>query len=71
MRGGGPPALNAEFEIDPVTNAGVPFAFDEVVRGRRHRHRLNAGECEECRGVSAYSPLQCSRLVVVPLFPVN
>jgi hypothetical protein len=47
-----PPALNAEFEIDPAANAGVPFAFDEVVRGRRHRHRLIAGECEECRGVS-------------------
>jgi hypothetical protein len=57
-RSGEPPALNAEFEIDPVANAGMPFAFDEVVRGRRHRHRLNAGECEECRGVSgSYSPL--------------
>ena len=54
-RGGGgsrsPPAINAEFEIDPVANAGVPFAFDEVVRGRRHRHALDAGECEECRDV--------------------
>ncbi|KAH9053114.1 hypothetical protein EDB87DRAFT_1653860 [Lactarius vividus] len=47
--GGSPPAINAEFEIDPVTNAGVPFAFDEIVRGRRHRHVLGAGECEECR----------------------
>ena len=47
-----PPALNAEFEIDPAANAGLPFAFDEVVRGRRHRHGLIAGECEECRGVS-------------------
>ena len=46
-------ALNAEFEIDPAANAGVPFAFDQVVRGRRHRHRLIAGECEECRGVSS------------------
>jgi hypothetical protein len=46
------PALNAEFEIDPAANAGVPFAFDQVVRERRHRHRLIAGECEECRGVS-------------------
>jgi hypothetical protein len=51
-----PPALNAEFEIDPAANAGMPFAFDEVVRGRRHRHRLIAGECEECRGVSIPSP---------------
>lgn len=50
-----PPALNAEFEIDPAANAGVPFAFDEIVRGRRHRHRLIAGECEECRGVSSPS----------------
>lgn len=53
-----PTALNAEFEIDPTTNAGMPFAFDEVVRGRRHRHGLNAGECEECRGVGASSPSQ-------------
>ncbi|KAH9952638.1 hypothetical protein BC827DRAFT_239660 [Russula dissimulans] len=53
-----PPALNAEFEIDPVTNAGVPFAFDEVVRGRHDRNRLNAGECEECRGwYDAVGPL--------------
>ena len=50
-RGSSPPAINAEFEIDPVANAGVPFAFDEVVRGRRHRHALGAGECEECRDV--------------------
>ena len=50
-----PPALNAEFEIDPAANAGVPFAFDEVVRGQRHRHRMIAGECEECRGVSSLS----------------
>lgn len=49
---GGPPALNAEFEIDPTSNGGVPFAFDEVVRGRRHRHKLDASECEECCGVS-------------------
>jgi len=47
--GGSPPAINAEFEIDPMANAGVPFAFDEVVRGRQHRHVLDAGECEECR----------------------
>lgn len=51
-------ALNAEFEIDPAANAGVPFAFDEVVRGQRHRHRLIAGECEECRGwYTAVGPL--------------
>jgi hypothetical protein len=49
--GGSPPAINAEFEIDPMANAGVPFAFDEVVRGRQHRHVLDAGECEECRDV--------------------
>ena len=45
------PAINAEFEIDPLANGGVPFAFDDVVRGRRHRHNLDAGECEECRDV--------------------
>lgn len=48
---GSPPAINAEFEIDPMANAGVPFAFDEVVRGRQHRHVLDAGDCEECRDV--------------------
>lgn len=60
-RNGGPTTLNAEFEIDPTANAGIPFAFDEVVRGQQHRHGLNAGECEECRGVGAYSPSQSSR----------
>ena len=45
------PAINAEFEINPLANGGVPFAFDDVVRGRRHRHNLDAGECEECRDV--------------------
>jgi hypothetical protein len=50
-----PPAINAEFEINPTSNAGVPFAFDEVVRGRRQRQALNAGECEECRDVRVYS----------------
>lgn len=55
-RDGKPPALNAEFEIDPAANGGVPFAFDEVVRAQRHRHRLDAGECEECRGVGAPLP---------------
>jgi hypothetical protein len=55
---GKPPALNAEFEIDPVANAGMPFAFNEVVRGQCHHHRLNASECKECQGVSGpYSPL--------------
>ncbi|KAI0271267.1 hypothetical protein BC834DRAFT_922125 [Gloeopeniophorella convolvens] len=47
--GSSPVALNAEFEINPTANAGVPFAFDEVVRGRQHRHALGAGDCEECR----------------------
>ena len=50
-----PPAINAEFEINPTSNAGVPFAFDEVVRGRLQRQALNAGECEECRDVRVYS----------------
>jgi hypothetical protein len=63
---GEPPALNAEFEIDPAANAGVPFAFNEVVRGRPHRHRLHAGECEECRGVSgAYSPLLLNTRILI------
>ena len=61
---GEPRALNAEFEIDPAANDGVPFAFDEVVRGR-HRHKLNAGECEECRGVSALQPPHRNTLTVV------
>ena len=45
-----PPAINAEFEINPVTNAGVLFAFDEVVRGRRHRHAGRGG----MRNVATY-----------------
>ncbi|KAI9461078.1 hypothetical protein F5148DRAFT_1215836 [Russula earlei] len=57
-RGSDSPVLNAKYEIDPAMNAGVPFAFDEVVRGRRHRRGLNAGECEECSGwYAAVGPL--------------
>jgi hypothetical protein len=60
------PTLNTEFEIDPAANAGVPFAFDEVIRGRRHRHGLNAGECEECRGVcDTYSPQRLNSLILI------
>jgi hypothetical protein len=60
-----------EFEINPAANAGVPFAFDEVVRGRRHRHRLNAGECEECRGVSVCTLYRYLHYRLIFVFPAG
>ncbi|EJD03991.1 uncharacterized protein FOMMEDRAFT_106370 [Fomitiporia mediterranea MF3/22] len=42
-------ALNALFEIDTSRNNGLPFQFDEVVRGRKQRHQLEAGDCDCCR----------------------
>jgi hypothetical protein len=49
-----PPAINADFEIDPMANAGMLFTFDEAVQEQCHRHTLNVGECEECHKVHIY-----------------
>ncbi|KAF8066545.1 DNA repair protein endonuclease SAE2/CtIP C-terminus-domain-containing protein [Lyophyllum atratum] len=41
--------INARFEIDPTMNGGLDFQYDEVVRGKDDRRRMDAGDCECCR----------------------
>ncbi|KAG6827987.1 hypothetical protein H0H92_009751 [Tricholoma furcatifolium] len=41
--------INAQFEINPARNGGLDYQYDEVVRGKEDRRRMNAGDCEECR----------------------
>ncbi|KAH8120283.1 DNA repair protein endonuclease SAE2/CtIP C-terminus-domain-containing protein [Phellopilus nigrolimitatus] len=42
-------AINALFQIDTSRNHGIAYQFDEVVRGREHRRRLHAGDCDCCK----------------------
>ncbi|KAI5123623.1 hypothetical protein M0805_003437 [Coniferiporia weirii] len=42
-------AINALFEIDSSKNDGLAFQFDEIVRGRRQRQKLDAGDCDCCK----------------------
>jgi hypothetical protein len=44
--------INAEYAIDPVRNGGLEFQYDEVVRAKGERRRMDAGDCECCRDVS-------------------
>ncbi|KAG6910336.1 hypothetical protein DXG01_011404 [Tephrocybe rancida] len=48
-RGSPKDTINAQFEIDPTRNGGMNFQYDEVVRGRDDRRRMDAGDCECCR----------------------
>ncbi|KAG6873164.1 hypothetical protein C0995_002013 [Termitomyces sp. Mi166 len=41
--------INAQFEINPTRNRGLDYQYDEVVRGRKDRKRMDAGDCECCR----------------------
>ncbi|KAG5637565.1 hypothetical protein H0H81_004142 [Sphagnurus paluster] len=41
--------INAQFEIDPARNGGLDFQYDEVVRAKDDRKRMDAGDCECCR----------------------
>ncbi|KAK1227102.1 hypothetical protein PQX77_009935 [Marasmius sp. AFHP31] len=41
--------LNEMFEVDADLNEGLGYQFEEVVRGRESRRKMNAGDCEECR----------------------
>ncbi|KAL5534273.1 hypothetical protein ACEPAG_735 [Sanghuangporus baumii] len=42
-------AINALYAIDTSKNNGVAFQYDEVVRGKKHRQRLEAGDCDCCK----------------------
>ncbi|THV00290.1 hypothetical protein K435DRAFT_751322 [Dendrothele bispora CBS 962.96] len=41
--------LNEVYAINPDRNEGLSHQFDQVVRGKEKRKRLDAGDCEECR----------------------
>jgi hypothetical protein len=43
--------INALYAINPERNGGLNFQFDEVVRNRDARKRLDGGDCECCREV--------------------
>ncbi|KAL0959050.1 hypothetical protein HGRIS_014352 [Hohenbuehelia grisea] len=40
------------FAINPERNGGLDFQFEDVIRSRDDRRRLDAGDCECCREVS-------------------
>ncbi|KAF7760077.1 hypothetical protein Agabi119p4_10753 [Agaricus bisporus var. burnettii] len=41
--------INSVYKINPQRNGGFAHQYDEVVRGRAERSRMDAGDCEECR----------------------
>ncbi|KIM38589.1 hypothetical protein M413DRAFT_243905 [Hebeloma cylindrosporum] len=43
------PTINAVYTIDPTQNGGVNYQYDEVVRRREDRRKMDAGDCECCR----------------------
>jgi hypothetical protein len=44
--------INAQYMINPDTNKGVDYQFDEVVRNKRERQHMDATDCECCREAS-------------------
>ncbi|RDB16596.1 hypothetical protein Hypma_002805 [Hypsizygus marmoreus] len=42
-------SINAQYVIDPAKNGGLDFQYDEVVRNKEERKRMDAGDCECCR----------------------
>ena len=43
--------INKCFEINKDANNGLDYQYDEVVRGKQHRHQLDAGDCDLCKEV--------------------
>ncbi|PAV22350.1 DNA repair endonuclease SAE2 ctip carboxy-terminal [Pyrrhoderma noxium] len=41
--------INKCFEINKDANNGLDYQYDEVVRGKQHRHQLDAGDCDLCK----------------------
>ncbi|KAF9007546.1 DNA repair protein endonuclease SAE2/CtIP C-terminus-domain-containing protein [Cyathus striatus] len=41
--------INSMFAIDAVRNGGVAHAYDEVVRNKEQRKKMEASDCECCR----------------------
>jgi hypothetical protein len=48
----GDTTINAQFTIDPTQNKGLNYQYDEVVRNKDERRRLDAGDCECCHEVN-------------------
>ncbi|KAF9556866.1 hypothetical protein CPC08DRAFT_743805 [Agrocybe pediades] len=42
-------SINAVYTINPVQNGGVDYQYDEVVRNREARQKMDATDCECCR----------------------
>ncbi|KIM21731.1 hypothetical protein M408DRAFT_333275 [Serendipita vermifera MAFF 305830] len=40
--------LNSRYEINPARNGGLNYAYDEVVRKKQERRKLDAGTCADC-----------------------
>ena len=58
----GDTTINAQYTIDPIQNEGLNYQFDEVVRNRHERRRLDAGDCECCHEVNkdkSFSSFPC------------
>ncbi|KAF8623257.1 hypothetical protein AX17_007503 [Amanita inopinata Kibby_2008] len=50
--------INSTYAIDSSRNGGFDFQFDEVVRRKVDRKKMDAGDCECCRGYyEAVGPL--------------
>lgn len=57
--------INAQFEINPSRNGGLSYKYDEVVRGKRDRRQMEAGDCECCRDVCLILFLQLTVKVLM------
>lgn len=55
-------AINALYAIDPKSNGGKNFPYDEVVRKKDERRKMHAGDCECCQEVIQSSRLEKSYL---------
>ena len=45
--------INAVYAIDPKSNGGKTYQYDEVVRNKDQRQRMHGGDCECCREVNS------------------
>ena len=48
----GDTTINAQYTIDPTQNKGLNYQYDEVVRNKDERRRLDGGDCECCHEVN-------------------
>jgi hypothetical protein len=48
----GETTINALYTIDPTQNEGLNYQYDQVVRNKDERRRLDAGDCECCHEVN-------------------